>query len=114
MTGYPATIANVAYVAVEQVALLLQWASRALKWRAADRVLKSASATAHERKEASLVLVENEPTGDVFSRSLEFIARGSGSIVAECIFAAGGSFVWPGTGTTIMQLAGNLVCWAVI
>lgn len=114
VSSYPAFIANTAYVVVEQAALFLGWASRARAWHSADRIVKSTSASSTERKAASIALIENEPTGDVLSRSLELVARGGSSVVVECIFAACGSFVWPGVGTTVLQLAGNLLCWAII
>ena len=44
-------------------------------------------------------------------RSADLIARGACSVLVESAFAGLGTLLWPGEGTGVLQLLGNVLCY---
>lgn len=112
----PALVSNAAIFTVDEGTLLVGWARRRYRWRAANATLGNPGALPEERRAAHRELVATDDAAShtaVVYESLELAVRCSSAVLVEAAAAACGTFVWPGVGTFVFDLLGGLAVWVV-
>lgn len=104
-----------------EIALLVRWARRA--WRRSGDALEAAAVAGERRGAAPLNLKDvaaeleeadaeaEEGVGALLRRSADLVARGACSVLVESACAGLGTLLWPGEGTGVLQLLGNVLCY---
>ena len=112
---YPALVANAAYFTVEEGAAVATYLFRRGKRIAAEAVLEDARSQPSQIAKAHRELLEHEerPGSSLLHDSVELFVRSGSSVVLESIFAATGTMLLPGLGTTLFSVVGSVVCWVI-
>ena len=112
---YPSIVANAAYFTVEEASVIIAYLYRRGRRAAAETVLEDGGSRPDEIAKAHRDLIENEerPGSSLLHDSVELLVRSSSSVVLESLFAATGTMLMPGVGTSIFAVVGSVLCWLI-
>ena len=112
---YPAAVANAAYFTVEEGAVVVSYLVRRRRRAAAEAVLEDGRSDPYQiaRAHHDLLDAEDAPGSSLLHDSVELLVRSGSSVVLESVFAATGTMLWPGWGTSVFSVVGSVVCWLI-